>query len=203
MKINASQKSARKGFTLIEMIGVLAVIAILASLLIPKIFNAINNARIGNTVVSYNTIKSATMEHYSKYNGLTNTTTGFALISNAGAVTNYDSLLLSEGFLDKLFGVKVGTASYVQVRPAVASAPDGSVASYALSGSATNEITLNANIVEAVLVNVPRADALAISKSLDGDALSNADGATTADLKGRVIYAAGDPTTVFIYVAHR
>jgi prepilin-type N-terminal cleavage/methylation domain-containing protein len=38
-----------KGFTLIEMIGVLAVIAILAALLIPKVFQAITEARI-NTV---------------------------------------------------------------------------------------------------------------------------------------------------------
>ena len=55
------------GFTLIEMIGVLAVIAILAALLIPKIFEAINSARINNCVVSYNTIKTATMDHYGKY----------------------------------------------------------------------------------------------------------------------------------------
>ena len=39
----------RKGFTLIEMIGVLALIAILASLLLPKIYEAINGSRISNT----------------------------------------------------------------------------------------------------------------------------------------------------------
>src|SRR3989442_1205450 len=60
-------------FTLIEMIGVLAVIAILAALLIPKIFEAINNARISNALVSYNTVKTACMDHYAKYGGINNT----------------------------------------------------------------------------------------------------------------------------------
>ena len=47
MKINTHLPKRRqsKAFTLIEMIGVLAVIAILAALLIPKIFNAINSAQ--------------------------------------------------------------------------------------------------------------------------------------------------------------
>src|SRR6266436_5262795 len=36
-------------FTLIEMIGVLAVIAVLAALLIPKIFESINSARLNQT----------------------------------------------------------------------------------------------------------------------------------------------------------
>src|SRR5204863_216829 len=48
-------------FTLIEMIGVLAVIALLAALLIPKIFESINNARIGQAVLSCQTIKTATL----------------------------------------------------------------------------------------------------------------------------------------------
>jgi hypothetical protein len=36
-------------FSLIEMIGVLALIAIMASLLLPKIYEAINGSRISNT----------------------------------------------------------------------------------------------------------------------------------------------------------
>jgi len=46
MRIDALSKTGAKGFTLIEMIGVLAMIAILASMLIPKIYEAINSARI-------------------------------------------------------------------------------------------------------------------------------------------------------------
>ncbi len=61
MKISLrnSKTADVKAFTLIEMIGVLAVIGILAALLVPKIFEAINNARINSTAVSIATIKTA------------------------------------------------------------------------------------------------------------------------------------------------
>src|SRR5437867_4153182 len=108
MKISSSRKSARKGFTLIEMIGVLAVIAILASLLIPKIYEAINNSRISNSVLSYNTVKTALADHYAKY-GTLNSSNGtvFAAVPGPGS-TNFDRILVSEGFLDKPFVVKIG-----------------------------------------------------------------------------------------------
>src|SRR5213079_1357914 len=72
MKIVSNHRKQKllQGFTLIEMIGVLAVIAILASMLIPKIFEAINSARINNTVQSYNAIKTAVMDHYGKYGAI-------------------------------------------------------------------------------------------------------------------------------------
>ena len=70
MKVTNNQRKFTQGFTLIEMIGVLAVIAILASMLIPKIFEAINSARINNTIQSYNAIKTAVMDHYGKYGAI-------------------------------------------------------------------------------------------------------------------------------------
>src|SRR6266478_2526742 len=99
MKISLSQKSARKGFTLIEMIGVLAVIAILASLLIPKIFEAINNSRISNASLSYNTVKTALADHYAKFGSiLSSNGTSFAV--GTSVLLNFDKVLVSEGFLD-------------------------------------------------------------------------------------------------------
>src|SRR6266516_885777 len=127
MKIHQLKKKEVKAFTLIEMIGVLAVIAILASLLIPKIFEAINNARINNAVVSYNTVKAACMDHYGKYGAIDATTNGAAVAPgvspNSGAASApglafYDEALLIEGFLDKPFAVKVGTNSFIKVVPA-------------------------------------------------------------------------------------
>src|SRR5947199_2833331 len=98
MKINSSRKSALGAFTLIEMIGVLAVIAILASLLVPKIYEAINNSRISNSVLSYNTVKTALADHYAKYGSL-NSSNGVALVSYP--CTNLYKVLVTEGFLDK------------------------------------------------------------------------------------------------------
>src|SRR5438045_3145137 len=82
MKTTISQRKSSQGFTLIEMIGVLAVIAILASMLIPKIFEAINSARINNTVQSYNAIKTAVLDHYGKYGAI-----NFVGVPAPGAVT--------------------------------------------------------------------------------------------------------------------
>src|SRR5258706_8379284 len=95
---NTNQKR-RQAFTLIEMIGVLAVIAILAALLIPKVFSAINDARVNNAIVSYETVKTAVTDHYGKYGSLN--------VSNVTTINtptpNYDIVLLGEGLIDKLF----------------------------------------------------------------------------------------------------
>src|SRR4030095_10710150 len=116
-KVMKTQKQnevqAKRAFTLIEMIGVLAVIAILAALLIPKIFEAINNARVNNALVSYNTVKTACMDHYAKYGGIDRTTNAASL--GALPINSYARILLSEGFLDKPYLVKVGTNSFVEV----------------------------------------------------------------------------------------
>ena len=57
-----------RAFTLIEMIGVLAVLTILAALLTPRIFEAINNARVNNAAMSVNTIKTACVDHMARFN---------------------------------------------------------------------------------------------------------------------------------------
>src|ERR1051325_5566884 len=93
MKITSHPRKPAQGFTLIEMIGVLAVIAILASMLIPKIFEAINSSRINNTVQGYNAIKTAVMDHYGKYgsinyNGRTQTA------ATTTELASYDKLIL-------------------------------------------------------------------------------------------------------------
>src|SRR6185295_13320815 len=110
--------SGRAGFTLIEMIGVLALIAILASMLIPKIYEAINNSRVGNSALSYNSVKTALADHFAKWGSLTSSN-GTMFTAGTGVATNFDRVLISEGFLDKPFNVKIGIGSYVQVVTAV------------------------------------------------------------------------------------
>ncbi len=203
MKVTTHTGAWKSGaFTLIEMIGVLAVIAILAALLIPKIFEAINNARVNNAVVSYNTVKAAVMDHYGKYGKFekygTNTLTN--------PLNTYDTdVLLAEGLMDKVFQVKVGTSSRIQSRACAAgnTQPDLGTAAYWLSGSgsAANEAT-GQWVIEAVIFGVPEQDAIAISERLDGTTLSSTTG---KDEKGRIKYAAPSAgvTDVYMYIAHR
>src|SRR5258707_1079083 len=103
MKVTVPNYKKNLGaFTLIEMIGVLAVIAILAAVLIPKVFEAINNSRINNASMSCDTVKTSLADHYAKFGGLNiDGSTGTGVVITAPN-TAYDQILLKEQFLDKL-----------------------------------------------------------------------------------------------------
>src|ERR1051326_2918645 len=180
LKSQAAQRAAQ-GFTLIEMIGVLAVIAILAAVLIPKVFEAINNSRINNATMTYNTVKTAISDHYAKYGSLIADGT----VSPPGVLTlpteQFDMTLLKEAFLDKLFSVKVGDgtsdATHARVRLfdmgslTLTSVVDGTAdTGFDLSGTAAsdhNEIT-GSVCAEAVITGVTANDAKDINDRLDG-----------------------------------
>jgi len=57
-------RTKQKGFTLIEMIGVLAVIAILAAIVAPKIFDAIRDAKIDTLVTNLNSVRTSIVQYY-------------------------------------------------------------------------------------------------------------------------------------------
>lgn len=187
--MKALNKNSKRGFTLIEMVGVLAVIAILAALLVPKVMAAISDSKYSNTVASINSVKTATMSYYAKNTSFTPT--------NA-----FDTVLLSGGFIDQAFAVKVGTGTALQV----VAAPGGvGGAGYKLDG--VNLLTAASNtswVVECVITNVPAADAVELSSRIDGVLMST--NGLAADSLGRVTYAAPDATgltTVYVYVTSK
>jgi prepilin-type N-terminal cleavage/methylation domain-containing protein len=205
MKINKTTYRNRHAFTLIEMIGVLAVIAILAALLIPKVFEAINNARINSAAVSYNTVKAAVIDHYAKF-GTIASINGVATGTNN--LQNFDTVLLQEGFLDKPFATKISNANSVRVSAGLANDVDATAdnAAYNLDGDDTvvANNAAGAHVVEALLLGVAPADAKELNDRLDGVDLGigNAD----EDLLGRVKYGEPDGdglVDVYIYVTHR
>jgi prepilin-type N-terminal cleavage/methylation domain-containing protein len=116
IKINSS-----KAFSLIEMIGVLAIIGILASVVAPKVFDAIRDAKITAAVAVHSAIKSATVDYSRKYRILpvdgsrlpagTNFTRTYgdgASITTLAKCT-FGDVLVSEGMLEKLT-VPIGPA---------------------------------------------------------------------------------------------
>ena len=57
-------KVQQKGFTLMEMIGVMAVIAILAAVATPKIFEAIEDGKVSAYIAEANQLKLAAARYY-------------------------------------------------------------------------------------------------------------------------------------------
>lgn len=206
----APPKSDKKAFTLIEL-TIIVVVGALSLVFIYKLIGATRKARIDNAAMSCNTVKTAVVDHYSKWGGLdVNGSTGTPVPMVVPNVA-YDQMLVKEQFLDKLFTPRIGdgihgpTNTHIEIRPIVA--PPGMVkadatSGYNLAGGAGGRADMaGTNMVQAVITGVSEADARALSLLIEGTALSSAPGVD--DLKGRVKYAARSPTTVYIYLTHK
>ena len=206
MKLSA-QAISRKAFTLIEMIGVLAVIGILAALVVPKIFEAINNARINSAAVSLASVKTAIADHFAKFGSLVSSNGVATLSTSAG--TNYDAMLLNEGFLDKLFHVQIATPANTLVVLTNCNAYNAAVAttdpSFDLATTNALNTAVGTALVEVALNNVLEADAKGLNDIIDGAPLGTPIGSVTGDSFGRVKYsaAAGGIVNMRIYLTHR
>lgn len=223
---HSEQNQKSRAFTLIEMIGVLAVIAILAAVLIPKVFSAIDTSQVNNTAMSCNSVKTAIADHYGKYGGLacdgTQTPPAPLTVTTAAPFNNFDTYLLKEGLVDKLFAAKIGdgtsgTATGTRITllqgPSAlggtitaASTPAAVTdASFDLMASGTN--TINGSVVAVALITgVSLNQARALNAIIDGSAAAMGDGGTLSDTSGRVKYTFASATTnatVYVYLTHR
>jgi type II secretory pathway pseudopilin PulG len=202
------------------MIGVLAVIAILASLLVPRVFQAIGDSKINNAASTYNGIKSGVAEYYSKYGKLAGTN-GSDLVFVSGISEDWDlRTLVTEGFAEKPFSVRIGNGlngsanggSRLRVVNISANTADTQAASsattidsgaYNLDGaSVTNDVS-GTLLVEAVIEGVETSDALDLNTRIDGAALGAALGSN--DEAGRVKYfiTTNGTAKVRMYLAHK
>jgi type IV pilus assembly protein PilA len=213
--ITGNLRRKRHAFTLIEMIGVLAIIAILASLLVPKIFESINNANMSQTVLSCQTIKTAVVEHYAKYLSLASGNGTNLTLPNSG-YTNFDGILLAEGLIDKPFAPQIGTSGTIRMVDISGlrtqdnlqfQQQNGMNGAYDLDADRNNDV-LGAVLVEAVIYGVSQADAKGLNDLLDGPILGEAytHGNADDDL-GRVVYKnVGNNNSpnfeVHIYITH-
>jgi prepilin-type N-terminal cleavage/methylation domain-containing protein len=225
MKYRSPSDRIRKeqAFTLVEMIGVLAIIAILASLLIPRVFQAIGDSKISNSASTANSIKAAVNEYYGKY-GLIAGPKGVALTlsGSPGTAEDWDlTTLVAEGFAEKPFSVRIGNGKIGSANngsrlrviniagnttnsaPADAAA-DLANGAYNLDGTSTTNDISGALLVEAVIEEVDAQDAKDFNDRIDGPNLGSLT-LTNADQAGRVKYIAptNGKTSVRVYIAHR
>ena len=200
MRIHNSLRTNARGpvaaFTLIELIGVLAVIIVLAAYLIPKVIVAIDESKVNSTAGGYEAIQSAAADHYGKY-------AGFNAVSNSGVpasltqMAGWDSgVLIPEGLLDKPFAPGVGLGHAVHVVPG-SSANNGS--GYLLDG-VNNSTAGMQYVVEIAITNVTPLDAFALSLAIDGAALTSTN-VGQVDNRGRVCYDGS--SVLYMYVTGR
>lgn len=205
-QIKSVKKAARLGFTLIEMIGVLAIIAVLAGLLLPRIFEAMNDARINSDAMGYNSVKSAAMGYFGKY-GRFGDAAGTAYTPAPVTATDWGAVLLTTGLIEKPFSSKIGgNNSLVEIISATPDNVTGANSAYSMDGASVTNSTVGASIVVQVhLTGVDLSDARALSMRLDGELLSNTNIAGGTDLKGKVKYDFGADSTgeVYLYVIHK
>jgi len=183
---NKTKMVARKGFTLIELVIVIAIIAILAAIIMPRSGTVFNDAGIASVQESVRAEQTALVRYVAKNHALPTT----------------EDLLVSGGFVagKPTSGISIGTGA-VMANVAGASAGDAAAANgYDLDGNGTAD-TANESVIEIQINGVTPEDARNISLSIDGAA--NTPALNAADAKGRVEYPAilaGNTGTVYIYV---
>ncbi len=212
------------GFSLVEMIGVLAIIAILAVVIVPKVFSTIASSRVTSAVGSTTSMKTAVTDFAGKYGTLPLTV----------AASRIDDLLVTAGLLDTRYLVKIGTqpgaaalagatwsnatgtwvatggvsqatqSRIICLTSVPAAVPGAAGTNYMLDG--VTALPAAARVVSAVITGVTLNDARELSLKIDGDTMTQPIGSALADTAGKVAYAApaaAGTTTVYIYLVHQ
>lgn len=211
-------QSRSRGFTLIEMVGVLAIIAILAALLIPRIMAALNEARLNNAVLSINTAKAAAISYFGKYGRFG----GLQGIEVAKEQEKWDATLLQEGLLEKPFTTRLSTAADDPTKSFYANEVKLSMAENSDTVRKADDTAYNLDfdndntndakgkwVVEAVIRSVSLEDAIELNNRIDGDQdrLTYPLGESSVTTKGRVKFEppaeSSGLTDVYIYLAHK
>lgn len=218
MKISGNNgRSRSQGFTLVEIIGVVALIAILAAVLAPRVTSVIGRGKINSTAQAVAGLKTATMDYIAARSSLP-LRAGTGSTNAAVATGRFDADLVAGGFTEKLFTCAIGTQTFdssaltdrIHVRSLAATADTTVTTPTATAGgdcfnldrdTSTADFTTAQRVVSVFVPGVSIADAIALNTQIDNDVNTG----TGADTTGRCIYSAADSNnqvTVYVYVAH-
>lgn len=196
--------ASRAGFSLVELIGVLAILVIRGVLIIPRILNrggtvhaagAANQAQVDQVLASVQAIKAAAAQHCARFGSLVSRNgTPFTV---SGSYHKYDSVLLSEQLLDRPFRVRLGAGATVRL---VHVAGGGA---FDLDGRGARGIAGVGYVLEVVIPGLSEDEARALNDGLDGPGLGANPG--EEDTRGKVTYhggGPGEPPEVHIDIMH-
>ncbi len=243
---------SKKGFTLIEMLGVLAIIAILVSIVAVGVLKAINRSRIVSTVANFKTYETAmlafvtlpeTLGFLPITEGASNYTTSVPTIGGTPGANATDpdlytlgQVFLGAGVLERMPTFRVGrelpfasgsdvqavwsqsdvawldtpvanakftTQKKARCEAVVATATIGLGTNFALGGGGTASVPVGATIAYVVVPQVSSADAVELSKEVNGS-LNKATLTNVKQDDGRLTFAvaSGGMTDVYYYIGN-
>ncbi|WP_447969424.1 type II secretion system protein [Nitrospira sp. M1] len=220
-------KNIRKeqGFTLIEMIGVLAVIAILVALLLPKVFEIMAESRANALVAAVRTYETAVVDYYSDMSTLLPLDAGGTPTAEGTGLSTEDTSLGARLTLDVNDALNTGANSWTRFRgPYLAkfissvppglgtqvamptsstpvaynTATDGTNVGWDLNNDGGSDIPTTANVVYVIFTGISDADFEKVDAIIDPGI-----GASTAErvVRGRAKYDAATDA-MMIYLNH-
>lgn len=221
------KKHASRGFTLIEMIGVLAVVAVLAALIIPKVFDIIASSKIDALAAAVKTYETAVTKYYTDIGSLLPlNASGIPQAEGSGnsatvrslparlTLSSSDPLVTGNNLWSKFNGPYLekfdttsppglGTAMYMPARSpeSYGTSVTGNNRAWDLKGDdGKNDLSSGTNVVYLRLTGIGEDDFLEFDRIVDPDI-----GSSDAErkLRGRAKWHSSANGTLYLYLAHR
>jgi len=163
-----TNKQSQRGFTMIEMIGVLAVIAILASIVAPKIFDAIRDSKVNTFASNIQAVQTAVSTYY-KDVGVFPSSEAKLITDTA---TGWKGPYLDKSVIDMFSTLPITSVALTAEAPTA-------TANFDINGdaTATGDYSAKTSVAQLSFVGMSVADAKALSGAIDGDDAKTGNGA--------------------------